>query len=379
MQVYVIALLISVVFAYLFRAYNKSFENLGAIGGGSKYVVVKQRKKSIGTMTFIGVLSAFPLTFVSAVREGVGTDYYTAYVYSYFYHHNYGNGYYDSEYLYNLLESSLGVVHAPSIWIFVVSSVITGGIFYYCFFRFSVNPEYSILLYFLTNLYFITLNAVRQGIAMAVLYLAIQFLKENKRIWYFALVIIATGFHQSAILFAGIYFLLKIQINVSRSIFILGGLLTGGTILARVVRIVVNMTQYGGYYGSFFDSNEFDIPNTAIQLAVFILYLFYLEKARMTEHKKEFEICFWMQMIGTFFIAEAAQIPLAKRISWYMQINQLMALPIISKVEESNAVKFFFNIIVIVLFSLSIYIGIVKNGAHAVLPYKSIFYSVIGV
>ena len=59
-------------------------------------------------------------------------------------------------------------------------------------------------------------------------------------------------------------------------------------------------------------------------------------------------IYYWMQFIATVFIMESTSIPLAKRICWYMSINQLGALPIINKLEETLWVKMLITTVIIV-------------------------------
>lgn len=271
------------------------------------------------------------------------------------------------------MEEVLSRLNATTIWIFVVTAFITGAIYFYTFVKYSVNLEYSILLYFITNIYFISLNAVRQGVAMAILILAVQFLikKENKK--FIILILVATGFHTSCVIFLALYFLTKIDTTATRTFIFLGLSIVGGAVIGRIVKILVGMTVYAGYYGSLFDEDTFDIFNAAIQLAVLLYYAFYLEKAKRTEHGDAFRVYFWMQVVAVFFIFQSANIPLAKRLCWYMTVNQLMALPIISKIEESVWVKMLFNALIIIGFSASIYVGIVRNGAHQVLPYNSIF------
>lgn len=372
MQVYLVALAVSLLFGYLYMQYQNGNAKRVEINT-SAYIKPKTQYGIRLTGFFFAFMSAVPLSFVAAIREGVGTDYYSAYAYSYYYHLFYNSGYFKREFFYNLKEEFLSRIDAKTIWIFVFTAAITGAVYYYTFVKYSVNLEYSILLYFITNIYFISLNAIRQGVAMAILILAVQYLIKNENKKFVILIIVATGFHTSCIIFLALYFLTKIDTTPTRTFIFLGLSILGGAVIGRVVKILVGMTVYAGYYGSLFDEDSFDIFNAAIQLAVLLYYAFYLEKAKRSEYGAAFRVYFWMQVVAVFFISQSANIPLAKRLCWYMTVNQPLALPIVSKLEESLWVKMLFNVLIIVGFSASIYVGIVKNGAHQVLPYNSIF------
>ncbi len=373
MKVYVTALVLSVIFAYLYRVVSNRVE--ASKERGESVYIKKKKRRGVGSpfAVTMAVLSALPLTAVAAFRVGVGTDYYTGYVYSYYYNMAYNAGYYKTEPLYDLLESSVAFFKAPEIWIFIVSSVIVGALYYYCFFKYSINPEYSILMYFLTNIYFISLNAVRQGIAMSIIFLAIMVYNKGKTKVFLLLVLMAMGFHTSSVVFFLLPLLRKISFSVSSSLMMLLALAVGGGVIGRAARVVISLTRYAGYYNSMFDENEFDIFNTAIQLAILIMYSFYLERARQTEHKNMFEICYILQLMATFCIIQSATIPAIKRIVWHLSTNQFIGIPMVSLIEDSKLVKLIFNTAVIVLFAISIYKGDVVNGAHQILPYHSWF------
>lgn len=230
------------------------------------------------------------------------------------------------------------------------------------------------MLLFLTNIYFIGLNGVRQGIAMAISYLAIQMLKQDRTKTFVVMILIAVGFHKASGIFLLLLLLRKVDIDVIRTLLILAMAIVGGLIVGRIAHTLIQMTPYAGYYESVFDSKTFEYSHVAIQTSVLILYSFYLERAKHSAYAKEFIIFYWMQFIAVFFIFESTSIPLSKRICWYMTINQLGALPIINRLEESLWVKMFITGVVITLFALSIYVGVVVNGAHNVLPYKCILF-----
>lgn len=177
MRVYIIALLISVLFAWFYTVYVRQMSRIDSVGD-SRYLIERVPEKNKVVMFFLGLCSMLPLTLVSAFREGVGRDFYTSYVYSYYYQLD-GQGYFSDEIIYDLLEKVLVVLNASYTWVFIITSLIVGIFYYFTIFKYGVSPVYSIILLFLTSIYFIGMNGVRQGISMAIAFLGIEKLKEG--------------------------------------------------------------------------------------------------------------------------------------------------------------------------------------------------------
>lgn len=85
----------------------------------------------------------------------------------------------------------------PQLLIAVSSAIINVpiGIFIY---RNSPKPELSIFLYLGLTYYTQNMNIMRNAMAVAVVLLAFEALKERRNVIFFALIVLATGFHQTA-------------------------------------------------------------------------------------------------------------------------------------------------------------------------------------
>ena len=84
----------------------------------------------------------------------------------------------------------------------------------YCASR-KINPGYewaSMLIYYLL-LYALTLNAMKQSIALAICYLAFAFLLDGRKWGYVIAVVVACLFHQTAIVFLIVYPCYQIFVN----------------------------------------------------------------------------------------------------------------------------------------------------------------------
>ena len=126
------------------------------------------------------ILSAIPPFLVSALRYGVGTDYFITYV-PRFYRYMADPGLpLDWEPAFWLLFKGLIKVTTNPQWVFVITSAIIIGLVWYSVFKVSSLPWLGILLFFISRQFFISLNGVRQYVGLAFVLLGITFLKEKK-------------------------------------------------------------------------------------------------------------------------------------------------------------------------------------------------------
>jgi transmembrane protein EpsG len=77
----------------------------------------------------------------------------------------------------------------------------------------SPSPLLSLAVLYGLGPFFFLHSGVRQGIAIGLVFYGITFITQKKIIKYLITVIIAVGFHYSAIVFLPMYFLLKIRLN----------------------------------------------------------------------------------------------------------------------------------------------------------------------
>ena len=105
--------------------------------------------------------------------------------------------------------------------VLIITSLIMCGFAYYGIFKLSKYPVMSVILFFITNVYFISMNMVRQSIATAIFVFAIQYIKNKKPIRYFLCILIASSIHVTALLYIPIYFLSKVRIRIKYIVMIL--------------------------------------------------------------------------------------------------------------------------------------------------------------
>lgn len=130
------------------------------------------------------------IVFVSSIRYHVGSDFlsYVKLYYSIEYNNNFSLSY-----------TTLNIIlrqfiESPQA-IFLVTSIIVYG---FIFLTYKNYKSLSIILLWFILFYFLSLNLLRQGIALAILTYSIYYIPNKKK--YYALIILAFSFHSTGII-----------------------------------------------------------------------------------------------------------------------------------------------------------------------------------
>ena len=196
----------------------------------------------------------------------------------------------DSTYLsiYNLVLSGSGgirdvgyaLINKVSIVLFnnytgllLMTSLIMYACFYKSIFNQSKYPAISTYLFFATNVYFISMNMIRQSISISLFTLSIPSIKDRKFLKFIIINLLAFSIHSSAIIYFPTYFLLNRKLNIKYSIILvcLFGLF-GGIFSTYIIELLYNSTFFLKYFAWYFNS----MYNTgAVSLfSLLILYVY---------------------------------------------------------------------------------------------------------
>ncbi|MFS2910054.1 EpsG family protein [Bacteroides uniformis] len=185
------------------------------VWGVSKYPLIGSGRHLMGASVSLAnmlcmVLPILYFSFILGLRYEVGVDYP---IYRQIYEYDISADMIESlrhrdvEWLYVIICSLLHKLGSPYYMMFVVMAVIPMT-FYFLFIK-QYPRFFFIAMYFLlaTGVLFWYMNIMRQGIAFFILLYACQYIIKKKIIHYILFVLIATGFHTSALLFLPAYLL----------------------------------------------------------------------------------------------------------------------------------------------------------------------------
>lgn len=355
MSVYIIGTSLSMLFAYI--ATHISYTNQ------LRSMEIKMLKKLFIFLSFL------PLTAIMAFRYDVGTDFKS----------------YESIFLHGAIKRmEKGYValneflkmftHNPQI-VFIISAIIICTGYFFLFYKESINPAYSILLFVISKDYFMSLNGMRQYIATAIILFAVPSMRKKK--WKSVLIalLIAFLFHRTSIIFLLLYILYHFEIPpviaVSTAI---ATLFASSTLLHFMERIL----RYWGYYNAYF-VNESDYYNNMrginytfalVYISFFILLSYKYSAVKTSDSLK---LMYSAVTVELLLIGLSPAMP--TNFHWVMfHLNSIIAAytPQLIKSVQNRFIKYAANTVIIVAYSAMTIVAI-TNGNQDVLPYQSIW------
>ena len=105
---------------------------------------------------------------------------------------------YFSYFFHDILHSSF------HLFLFVISCVTCLSLFV-LFLRYSQDISFSLLLYITIGTFTMALSGLRQTMAMSIAWLAIYFVEKRRLLIFIALILLASTFHNSAVIFLVVY------------------------------------------------------------------------------------------------------------------------------------------------------------------------------
>ena len=291
---------------------------LGAtvLSGILYFILEKITKKRSAIKILIALL---PMLLVSAIRYDVGWDYLDIYTNAFFL---IGKGYmpfYFTEIPFDCFIKIVYIVFNQNPdWLFFICSTITFIFLAKACKDQSVNIVFSIILIFLIRYYFLTLNIVRQGIAMSIILYSLKFIKEKNLKKYLLTIILASCFHMMALIYIPMYFICQIDWSKRKNAVLL---FIAPVVGILVYLLIIKYTKYGNYIGSQYQGNQ--LLWHEIILSGAILVLATIERKHITINKEYFNVYYILQII-TFIVAICSIIlPAADRIVWLFYLQNI--------------------------------------------------------
>lgn len=358
----------------------------------SKIIEKKADKKSGKIFAFILI---FILSWIAGVRAlNVGWDA-SKYVRSTFFRLDY----FDGDYL--KFMASTTVEYGFSLYSYIIYHLfpdVHALLFGYSFltticvfifaFKEKENIKFSnvIIIYYLT-LYLISFNIIRQSISVAIVLLAIPYLKEKKYLKCIILAVLATSFHNSGILAFAIYFI-YIYLNKKKTI---NAKMTS-VLLITIVMALITLTypqiakvmyKIGflplKYYNYIIGDNRLDYNFSNIAINFYWVLVGLLAIKTKTDIKEKEKLAFCLLLLNISLVINIISIRTHEiyRVGYYFYyIGLLYFYPSLSIFFKNNKFnKTVINAVTTVLLIFwFLWITVLGNG-HNIYPYQSDFYT----
>lgn len=314
------------------------------------------------------ILSVLPFMLVSAVRYKVGTDWP---IYDeYFYAINKGTNSF-REPLFNLLNRIIYLFTDNSQFLFIAVAIITLSFTFVAIYQQSRYIPFSIIVYFLSTIYFNSLNQMRQAIAMSIFLYASKYLWTRNWKKYMLWMLVAIGFHISALIYIPIYFLYRWKAEIKKHIVLFGIVLVAMPILKVVIVAVLKLTPYAWYFDSAYSENDFFVAGFIISLLI-LVFMEYYNYIGNTEDDKTVHFMVNMQWLSVVSLLCTAFIPQVSRISSALEIITIIAIPRIILFERKRNQRIIVYCFIVALLVSKLVYNVYVCGFFDVVPYQTI-------
>lgn len=343
------------------------------------YTKVNPKQKY--TRSSVYILATIPSIILSAIRYDVGTDFYKTYVVG-FYVIKGGGEVYGYDALFALFNKILLFFTDNSQWVFVWTSIIIGFFIFKSIKKMSVNAPLSFALYFISGLYFMSLNQVKQFLAMSILLYSLSFYIKEDWFWFICLLLIAFFIHNIILVILIPILLLYIRekwdfLMPRRVFFMLVLFIVFINVFYNFFIHVMSFTRFFERYmdSDYYMNANFSYAYMLFNLPAFVLFAVLYNK---NKHDNEFVLFYIFKFVALMFVVLSSKIAIAPRIADTLLIVDIISIPyLFQKLKEYKGRYRKFKIAItssieIIYCAYFVWSFFVKNN-HNVFPYQTIF------
>ena len=252
-----------------------------------------------------------------------------------------------------------------------VFSVLIGVLVFVAIYRQSRWPAMAAFLYVTTSNYFLSLNVVRQYLAVALGLVAVEFAVRRRPSPFFACVCAGAFFHPSALVLLPLYFVGRIELRLwgyALLVCVAAAVAPFAAPAAAWAFEAAGMDHYAYYFRSAFRTDGFEWMFFAINVAFLLLGGRYWSRAKKSS--PYFVIWYNMTAIGTVFLALSGSFPLMKRINYYFAAPQFLLLPEILLSEEDVKTRRILTVLAALAFVAETCVAVWMLNKNEPLPYR---------
>lgn len=224
----------------------------------------------------------------------------------------------------------------PQWWLAFIAAVYT--ILVMKFIRkYSCYPIISVLAFIAFGYFSFSLSGLRQTLAMALTLYSIKFIEQKKLVKFILIVLLASTFHTSAVIFFIAYPLTRFRIGYKHIVaFAIVGVMFFG--FQSQVRSYINFLFADNRLAQYADkTTSLTASGFIIQLCVFLFCVFYYRRSDRGNVK--LNILMNLSFIGLCFQIYATMIAEVFRVSMYFSIANIVLIPIAISLEKNVQIR----------------------------------------
>lgn len=320
------------IFAFIARVTARpSFSNISSITS----VYIKPNKLFV-------LCALFSLVLISGLRQNIGD--------TVFYIHSYEINDFTWDYILSNKDIGFGIFQMvlkhfskdPQVMIFI-SALITNVLIVTVLYKYSRVIEISLYVYITNGLFLVSMNGIRQVLAASIAFAGIKFLMEGSWKKYILVILLASLFHQSALILIPVYFIVQFRawskVTIALLLFSIV-IVLGFNKFSSLLFTAIQDTQYGGYK----NFHEGGANFLRVVVDGLPLVIAYIGRDSLKKMFPKCDVIINMSLIGVMFMLVSTQNWIFARFGIYFSFFQLILISWIIKLfrEKDEKLVYYF-------------------------------------
>lgn len=266
------------------------------------------------------------------------------------------------------------LIHAQFQSFLFFTTFITCLALFFIFLRYSRDTSFSVILYITIGMFSMALSGIRQTLAMSIVWLSVYFVEKRRFILFSLFVLLASSFHNSAIVFLITFFLWGYCLSRKQCLVIF--LMTLSTFFFRnSFNSFVRLLQPIKY--DYIDlSVGYDINVLVLFVPILITFFCFWFQEYDCNEKCDCQDSFFFifSCLNIFFLILSLSNNQVGRLSFYFNIGNCLLIPSVIKKQEKYGLLFAkITKVAVIVFSL-VYFFISTPGGTLKIDNYSLFF-----
>ncbi|NMH75289.1 EpsG family protein [Bacillus sp. RO2] len=289
---------------------------------------------------YLTMLAMITLVLVSGLRTNIGD--------TFFYRHAFEVQDFTWEFVlsekdigFGLLQMLLKYLSEDPQILILVTALITNLLIVMVIYKYSRLIELSLFVYITSGLFLVSMNGIRQFLAAAIIFAATKYVMDGSWIKFIVMVLLASTFHQSALILIPIYFLVrrKAWTKSTFTLLVLAMIVVVGyNQFSSILFSALENTQYGHY--SEFSEGGASILRVVVYAAP--LFIAYLGREKLRNIFPNSDYIVNLCILNLIFMIIASQNWIFARFTIYFGLYNLILITWIVKLVKERDQKFLY-------------------------------------
>lgn len=268
--------------------------------------------------------------------------------------------------------------------LFIITAIVCVSCVCFGIYKNSRNWQYSLFLFVGLRFFYFFLSGIRQSLAVSIIFVAYIYLKEKKKIPFIALVLIASSFHFSALIFLFAWPISNMKLENLAILKVVISIIGVYVLFGPLLNVILGyMPPYYSHYlitEAASANNLADFINAIIPCFILIFakttgYIAVSKKEALKNKMKyiycdvDTQLLFLMIAAGLSFVATRASI-LDRMVQYYWLFSILTIPNIIFSIQDKRKRTIWYFIVTVFVIAYNLTLLFFRPEWNAVVPYR---------